>query len=94
MENKFTVVYSPGRMTDDLRRLRLHGLIERRPHSNRYLVTQDGTRIILFFTRAETRFFRVGLALEQPLISGQAPRVLIQASQAIDRLIQEAKLVN
>lgn len=92
--NQDPSVYSQGRMTYDLRRLRLHGLIERRPHSNRYLVTQDGIRIILFFTRAEARFFRVGLALEQPLISGQAPRVLIQASQAIDRLIQEAKLVN
>ena len=58
------------------------------------LVTQDGIRIILFFTRAEARFFRVGLALEQPLIAGQAPRVLSQASPAIDRLIQEAKLAN
>jgi len=92
--NQDPSVYSQGSMTYDLRRLRLHGLIERRPHSNRYLVTQDGIRIILFFTRAEARYFRVALALEHPLISGQAPRVLIQASQAIDRLIQEAKLVN
>jgi hypothetical protein len=81
-------------MTYDLRRLRLHGLIERRSHSNRYLVTQDGIRIILFFTRAEARFFSVALALEHPLIPSQAPRVLIQASQAIDRLIQEAKLAS
>jgi hypothetical protein len=87
-------VYSQGRMTYDFRRLRLHGLIERRPHSNRYLVTQDGIRIILFFTRADARFFRVALALEQTLIPGQAPQVLIQASQAIDWLIQEAKLAN
>ena len=86
--------YSPGKMTYDLRRLRLHGLIERRPHFNRYLVTQDGIRITLFFTRADPHFFRVALALEQPLISGQAPRVLIQDSQAIDRLIQKAKLTN
>jgi hypothetical protein len=84
-------VYSPGRMTYDLRRLRLHGLIERRPHANRYLVTQDGIRIILFFTRADARFFRVALALEQPLISGQALCILVQA---IDRLIQKGKLAN
>jgi hypothetical protein len=38
--------YSQGRMTYDLRRLRLHGLIERQPHSNRYCITQEGTRII------------------------------------------------
>ena len=31
--------YPPGRMTDDLRRLRLHGLIERIPRSHRYRAT-------------------------------------------------------
>ena len=85
-------LYSQGRMTYDLRRLRLHGLIERQPHSNRYRINQDGIRIILLFTRAEARFFSVMLAIEQPLESRQAPRVLVQASQAVDRLIQEAKL--
>jgi DNA-binding PadR family transcriptional regulator len=84
--------YSQGRMTYDLRRLRLHGLIERQPHSNRYHITQDGARIILFFTRAEARFFSIVLAIEHPMEARQAPRVLVQASQAIDRLIQEAKL--
>lgn len=89
--NQDQSINSPGRMTYDFRRLRLHGLIERRPHSNRYFVTQDGIRIILFFTRAEAHFFSVALALERPLISGQAPRVLIQVSLAIDRLIQQAE---
>ena len=28
--------YGPGRMTYDLRRLRLHGLIERIPHPQRF----------------------------------------------------------
>ena len=90
--NQEPQAYSQGRMTYDLRRLHLHGLIERQPHSNRYRVTQDGLRIILFFTRAEARFFSTGLAIEQPLVSGQAPRVLVQASQAVDRFIQKAKL--
>ena len=31
-----------GRMTYDLRRLRLHGLIERIPHTFRYRVTDPG----------------------------------------------------
>ena len=79
-------------MTYDLRRLRLHGLISRQPHSNRYRVTEGGLRIALFFTRAEARFFRTGLALDQPLPSDGAPRSLVQASHAIDRLIEEAKL--
>jgi DNA-binding HxlR family transcriptional regulator len=31
---------TPAMMTYDLRRLRLHGLIERIPHSHRYQITQ------------------------------------------------------
>jgi len=84
--------YTPGRMTYDLRRLRLHGLIQRQPHSHRYRVTEDGLRIALFFTRGHARFFRTGLALDHPLTPGTAPRVMVQASHAIDRFLQEAKL--
>lgn len=43
--------YPPGRMTYDLRRLRLHGLIQRIPHSHRYQVTDIGLRIAMFFSR-------------------------------------------
>jgi hypothetical protein len=43
--------YPIGRMTYDLRRLRLHGIIERIPHSHRYQLTPDGLRIALFFSR-------------------------------------------
>ena len=39
-------------MTYDLRRLRLHGLIQRIPKSHRYAVTAIGLRIALFFCRA------------------------------------------
>ena len=37
--------YTTSQMTYDLRRLRLHGLIERIPHTNTYAVTTDGTRV-------------------------------------------------
>src|SRR5271170_3202875 len=47
--------YPVGRMTYDLRRLRLHGLIERIPKSHRYDVTPAGLRIALFFTRTYAR---------------------------------------
>ena len=39
-------------MTYDLRRLRLHGIIERIAHSHRYQLTPEGLRIALFFSRA------------------------------------------
>ena len=54
--------YSPGRMTYDLRRLRLHGLIERIPHSHRYQVTGLGIRVALFFTKVHRRILRPGLS--------------------------------
>jgi hypothetical protein len=38
----------PGRMTYDLRRLRLHGLIERIPKTQRYRLTGTGLRTALF----------------------------------------------
>src|SRR5438309_7772585 len=41
-----------GQMTYQLRRLRLHGLIERQAGTHRYRVTDRGLRISLFFTRS------------------------------------------
>jgi hypothetical protein len=54
--------FSQGRMTYDLRRLRLHGLIERIPKSHRYHVTDLGFRTALFFTRAYACLLRPGLS--------------------------------
>jgi len=47
-------------MTYDLRRLRLHGLIERVPKSRRYHVTAFGFRTAAFMTRARNRLLRRG----------------------------------
>jgi len=52
-----------GKMTYDLRRLRLHGLIERIPASHRYHVTDFGIRTALFLTRVYARLLRPGLAV-------------------------------
>ena len=52
-----------GRMTYDLRRLRLRGIIDRVPHTHRYHVTPFGLRVALFFTRTYARLLRQGLAL-------------------------------
>ena len=50
--------YSPGKMTYDLRRLRLHGLITRIPRTHRYEVTSEGLRVALLFSRVYGRLFR------------------------------------
>ena len=57
---------TPGQMTYDLRRLRLHGVIARVPHSHRYRVSDFGLRVALFFTRTYTRLLRPGLAAIVP----------------------------
>jgi predicted MarR family transcription regulator len=53
---------TPGQVTYDLRRLRLHGLIERIPKSHRYRITAKGLRTAIFYTRLYTRSLRTGLA--------------------------------
>ncbi len=53
---------TPGRMTYELRRLRLPGLIEGIAGTHRYQVTDVGLRTALFFTRTYARVFRPGLA--------------------------------
>jgi hypothetical protein len=54
--------YSAGRMTYDLRRLRLHGILSRIPHSHRYELTPLGLRVALLFSRTYTRLLRPTLA--------------------------------
>ena len=78
-----------GKMTYDLRRLRLHGLIERIPSSHRYRVTTFGFRSALFITRAYSRLLRPGLSLvgqHQP----PAPNTLHLAFQRVDHAIHDA----
>src|SRR5258707_567598 len=57
---------SQGAITYHLRRLRLHGLLERLPNSFRYRVTEFGFRAALFFTRLYNRLLRPGLAAALP----------------------------
>jgi hypothetical protein len=84
---------SPGRMTYDLRRLRLHGLIERIPRTHRYRLTRAGLRAALFFTRTHARLFRPGLA---QLIPADIPTTskLRAAFDQLDRAIDHACLTN
>jgi hypothetical protein len=56
----------PGPMTYDLRRLRLHGLIERIPKTHRYQLTEHGLRTAMFYTRVYNRILRPGLAMLNP----------------------------
>jgi len=73
---------TPGRMSYDLRRLRLHGLIARIPKTHRYRLTPFGLRIALFFTRVYARILRPGLARITPV----APAANSVLRTSFDRL--------
>jgi len=88
--------YPVGRMTYDLRRLRLHGLIERIPKSHRYDVTPPGLRVALFFSRTYARRLRPKLAQIMPVgPPGDSPlRAAFDRLQTeIDRCCEEETLV-
>jgi hypothetical protein len=55
-----------GQMTYQLRRLRLHGLIERIPRTHRYRLTDFGRRTALFLPRLYARTIRPALSLIDP----------------------------
>ncbi len=53
-------------MTYDLPRLSLNGLIRRLPHTNRNILTGNGVRIAVFYTRVYNRFLVPLTAPDQP----------------------------
>jgi hypothetical protein len=77
--------YRPGQMTYDLRRLRLNGLIRRIPRSNRYMLTDDGIRIAVFYTKIYNRMLVPLTAADQP----QAPPELRTALATITRHVND-----
>jgi hypothetical protein len=86
---------TPGRMTYQLRRLHLHGMIERIPHTHRYRVTELGLRAALFFTRTYNRILRPGLAQtlrSVPASNGPLRRCFNQLQQEVESYVLAAKL--
>ncbi len=67
---------SPGRMSYELRRLRLHGLIERLPKTHRYRLTDAGLATAMFYTRVYSRILRPGMATVVPPASADSPASL------------------
>jgi hypothetical protein len=81
---------SSGQMSYDLRRLKLHGLIEMIPGTRRYLVTDLGFRAALFISRCYARLLRPGLADLVPGCDPPAPVPLRRAFAKVDAEIEKA----
>jgi hypothetical protein len=83
--------YSAGSMTYDLRRLRLHGLIERVPRSHRYRITPTGAQVAMFYARLYTRALRPASSL-QPSGSTRAQHAFDRLDAALAAFLREVKL--
>ena len=84
-----------GRMSYELRRLRLHGLIERIPSTHRYRLTDHGLATAIFFTRAHARLIRPALAEladPDPPPTGPIRTAFNKLNAQIDRAAQHAHL--
>jgi hypothetical protein len=79
------VPYSMGQASYDLRRLRLKGLICRLPHSNTYVLTPDGLRIAIFYTKIYQRVLVPLTAADHP----PAPPPLRAALKTIDDAVTD-----
>jgi hypothetical protein len=86
-----------GRMTYQLRRLRLHGLIVRQAGTHRYRVTDHGLRVALFFTRSYARVLRPGLSqvtVEELRDDPPLRRAFAQLERAMDQYVAQGKLTS
>jgi hypothetical protein len=75
--------YTASQMSYDLTRLRRKGLIQRLPRSNTYVLTSDGIRFALFYTKVHDRLLVPLLAADTP----PAPPPLREALQVVDQSV-------
>jgi hypothetical protein len=79
-----TTGYTVNQASYDLARLRLNGLIERRPGTNTYYLTPDGQRVAIFYTKVHDRLLRPLIAADAP----PAPVELRNAMRVVDRHVR------
>jgi hypothetical protein len=73
--------YAPGRMTYDVRRLRLAGLIRRIEHTNRYALTPDDIKFAVLYIKRRNRLLRPSWPLTRISRSWQHPGPMLLANE-------------
>ena len=84
--------YPQSRMSYDLRRLRLHGLIQRLPRSNTYVLTAEGIRVAVFYTKLQNRLLRPLLEADKPPAPIDVRRALTTLEGAVNNYAHAARL--
>ena len=83
--SKLGADYTRNQMSYDLGRLRLNGLIERLDGTNTYVLTSEGQRVAIFYSKLHQRLLRPLLAADAP----PAPPPLRQALATIDHHVRD-----
>ena len=85
---------TPGRMSYDLRRLRLHQIIQRIEKTQRYQLTDLGLRTVLFCARTYQRVLRSGMSILHnlnPDPPAKLSRAFHQFQKLLDQYFQEQR---
>jgi len=77
--------YTMGQASYDLRRLRLKGLLVKVPHTNTYVLTPDGQRFAVFYTKVYNRLLMPLMAADRP----PAPLEVRQALRVLDHAVTD-----
>jgi len=88
------VTYTINQASYDLARLRLNGLIERRPHTNTYDLTADGIRIAIFYTKVHDRLLRPLTAANTPPAPAELRHALATIDRHVHSYLNQARLPN
>jgi hypothetical protein len=84
--------YTVNQMSYDLGRLRLNGLIERVNDTNTYVLTSDGQRVAIFYTKVHNRLLRPLLAADRPPAPPELRTALHTINQHVRSYIDHARL--
>ena len=84
--------YTSAQMTYDLRRLRRKALIRRQPRSNAYVLTPDGIRVAIFYTKVYNRLLNPLLAADHPPAAPELRQALRVIDTHIATSIDRARL--
>jgi len=84
--------YSAHQMTYDLRRLRLHGLIERLLGTHRYRITPTGARAAMLYSRLYARALRPTFSLVPGANLAPPRSTLGRVQHSLDNYLQEVQL--
>ena len=85
-------LYTSAQMTYDLRRMRLKRLIRRVPRSNRYVLTPEGVRWAVFYTKVHNRLLGPLLDADKAHAPAELRHALRVIDQTVDSYVDHARI--